>query len=173
MYSIRLWCQTEALVLLTLVIIANSNQSHQLDSYFASSIAPNANHSLSHVMLTKETLASTPCPVFTSHSRSQRAPCKMCKPTRLLCPWDFLGKNTRVGCHFLLQGFLNCEWGQVWLLSKVLQGPPRVLQNWALSASHGPQHCPPTQRAVFSFFNLQKCLYPRAFAHAPPSTRNI
>ena len=23
--------------------------------------------------------------------------------TRLLCPWDFPGKNTRVGCHFLLQ----------------------------------------------------------------------
>ena len=25
-------------------------------------------------------------------------------PTRLLCPWDFPGKNTGVGCHFLLQG---------------------------------------------------------------------
>ena len=25
------------------------------------------------------------------------------QPTRLLCPWDFLGKNTGVGCHFLLQ----------------------------------------------------------------------
>ena len=25
-------------------------------------------------------------------------------PTRLLCPWDFLGKKTGVGCHFLLQG---------------------------------------------------------------------
>ena len=23
--------------------------------------------------------------------------------TRLLCPWDFTGKNTAVGCHFLLQ----------------------------------------------------------------------
>ena len=26
------------------------------------------------------------------------------QPTRLLCPWDFSGKNTEVGCHFLLQG---------------------------------------------------------------------
>ena len=26
------------------------------------------------------------------------------QPTKLLCPWDFLGKNTGVGCHFLLQG---------------------------------------------------------------------
>ena len=24
--------------------------------------------------------------------------------TRLLCPWDFPGKNIRAGCHFLLQG---------------------------------------------------------------------
>ena len=24
-------------------------------------------------------------------------------PTRLLCSWDFSGKNSRVGCHFLLQ----------------------------------------------------------------------
>ena len=23
---------------------------------------------------------------------------------RLLCPWDFLGKKTGVGCYFLLQG---------------------------------------------------------------------
>ena len=25
------------------------------------------------------------------------------EPARLLCPWNFLGKNTGVGCHFLLQ----------------------------------------------------------------------
>ena len=28
------------------------------------------------------------------------------KPVRLFCPWDFPGKNTGVGCHFLLQGHL-------------------------------------------------------------------
>ena len=26
------------------------------------------------------------------------------QPTRLLCPWDFPGKDAGVGCHFLLQG---------------------------------------------------------------------
>ena len=41
-------------------------------------------------------------------------------PARLLCPWDFSGKNTGVGCHFLLQGIfptqesnwglLHCRW---------------------------------------------------------------
>ena len=25
------------------------------------------------------------------------------QPNRLLCPWDSPGKNTEVGCHFLLQ----------------------------------------------------------------------
>ena len=29
------------------------------------------------------------------------------QPSRLLCPWDSLGKNTGVGCHFLLLGILT------------------------------------------------------------------
>ena len=28
------------------------------------------------------------------------------QPARVLCPWDSPGKNTGVGCHFLLQGIL-------------------------------------------------------------------
>ena len=34
------------------------------------------------------------CPTLRPHRQ---------KPTRLLCPWDSPGKNTGVGCHFLLQ----------------------------------------------------------------------
>ena len=34
-------------------------------------------------------------------------------PTRLLCPWDFQGKNTGVGCHFLLQGIFLTQ-GSSW-----------------------------------------------------------
>ena len=34
------------------------------------------------------------CPTLRPHSR---------QPTRLPCPWDSPGKNTGVGCHFLLQ----------------------------------------------------------------------
>jgi len=30
-------------------------------------------------------------------------------PTRLLCPWNSLGKNTGVGCHFLLQGIFPTQ----------------------------------------------------------------
>ena len=35
------------------------------------------------------------CPILCDPHRWQ--------PTRLLCPWDSPGKNTGVGCHFLLQ----------------------------------------------------------------------
>ena len=30
-------------------------------------------------------------------------PCVL-QPIRFLCPWDFPGKNTKMGCHFLLHG---------------------------------------------------------------------
>ena len=41
------------------------------------------------------------------------------EPTRLLCPWDFPGKNTGGGCYFLLQGIFPTQgWNQrlLWLL---------------------------------------------------------
>ena len=31
------------------------------------------------------------------------------QPIRLLCPWDFPGRHTRVGCHFLLQGIFPTQ----------------------------------------------------------------
>ena len=49
------------------------------------------------------------------------------QPAKFLCPWDFPGKNTGVGCHFLLQGIWSralkagalgqsrgMEWGGRW-----------------------------------------------------------
>ena len=41
-----------------------------------------------------------------------------CSPSRLLCPWDFPGKNTEVGCHFLLQRiFLTRDWAQIFCIA--------------------------------------------------------
>ena len=37
-------------------------------------------------------------------------------PTRILCPWDSLGKNTGVGCHFLLQGIFPTQGSNLCLL---------------------------------------------------------
>ena len=34
---------------------------------------------------------------------------RLCNLATLLCPWDSLGKNTGVGCHFLLQEILPTQ----------------------------------------------------------------
>ena len=38
-----------------------------------------------------------------------------CNP-RLLCPWDFPGKNTGAGCHFLLQRIFATRWSNLGFL---------------------------------------------------------
>ena len=38
------------------------------------------------------------------------------QPTRLLRPWDFPGKSTEVGCHFLLQGIFYTQGSNLRLL---------------------------------------------------------
>ena len=40
-------------------------------------------------------------------------------PTRLLCPWNFPVRNTRVGCPFLLQGILPTQGSNLPLLRLV------------------------------------------------------
>ena len=50
-------------------------------------------------------------------------------PTRLLCPLDSPGKNTRVGCHFLLQGIFLIQGSNPCLLCPLLwqaDSSPRV-----------------------------------------------
>ena len=37
------------------------------------------------------------------------SPVWLSEPSRLLCPWDSPGKDTRVGCHFLLQGIFPTQ----------------------------------------------------------------
>ena len=50
------------------------------------------------------------------------------QPTRFLCPWDSPGKNTGLGCYFLLQGifptqgscpYLLCLWHCRWILYRL------------------------------------------------------
>ena len=38
-------------------------------------------------------------------------------PARLLCPWNFPGKNTGVSCHFLLQGIFPTQGSNPLLLN--------------------------------------------------------
>ena len=41
----------------------------------------------------------------------------LCDPTRLLCQWDSPGKNTGMGCHFLLQMAIDIEHLCMYLLA--------------------------------------------------------
>ena len=38
------------------------------------------------------------------------------QPAKLLCPWDFSGKNTGMGSHFLLQGIFPTQGSNPYLL---------------------------------------------------------
>ena len=58
------------------------------------------------------------------------------QPTGLPCPWNLPGKNTRVGCHFLLQGIFptqvsNLSW-QADSLPLSCQGSPLYLLTYLL-----------------------------------------
>ena len=48
------------------------------------------------------------------------------QPAGFLCPWDFPGKNTGVGCHFLLQGIFLTQG-----LNLHLQHCRQILYHWA------------------------------------------
>ena len=74
-----------------------------------------------------EVLVAQLCPTLGPHRL---------QPTRLLCPWDFPGKDTGVGCHFLLQGIfptqgskpglLHCRQMLYWLSYKGSPGENRA-----------------------------------------------
>ena len=77
------------------------------------------------------------CSVALVVSESLR-PCGL-EPTRLLCPWDSLGKNTGVGCHVLLQGMSPAQestWGLLhcrWILYQLsYQGSPETCKGGLL-----------------------------------------
>ena len=73
------------------------------------------------------------CPIFLWHHGVQLS--------RFLCPWDFSGKNTGVGCHFILQGIF------------LIQGPNPCLLHWqadSLPLNH--------QRSPLSSMSFNKCI---------------
>ena len=47
------------------------------------------------------------------------------QPARLLCPWDFPGKSTGVGCHFLLQGIFPTQASNLHLLHEQAYSLPQ------------------------------------------------
>ena len=70
--------------------------------------------------------------------QSCSALCDPMEPTRLLCPWDSLEKNTGVGCLAFLQGIVPTHGLNPGLLHCLShQGSPRILEWVAYSFSRG------------------------------------
>ena len=67
------------------------------------------------------------------------------QPTRLLCPWDFPGKDTGVGCHFLLQGIFPAEG-----LNPGLLHCRQILYRLRQPISMYQLHCNPPKRSVLT-----------------------
>ena len=70
-------------------------------------------HNTNHGFLLLICLRPGPC-VFICMSDSQRP--GGLQPTRLFCPWNFPGKNTGVGCHFILLGIFQTQGPHLHLL---------------------------------------------------------
>jgi len=65
------------------------------------------------------------------------------KPARLLCPWDFPGKNTGVACRFILQGIFLTQGSN-----------PHLLLGWQIVTAVLPRKSFFDIRCAFCFFLL-------------------
>ena len=79
-----------------------------------------------------------------------------CSPIRFLCPWNFPGKNTGVGCHALFRGIFTTQGSNLRLL-RVLHwqvgslplappGKPKDASNQLITFSVEKMHEPGIQR---------------------------
>ena len=89
---------------------------------------------------------------------------------RLPCPWDSPGKNTRVGCNFLLQGiFVTQRLNPCllcllhWQVGPLPTAPPGKLRGWGVMSPNLAQHSRSIQRGRFcSLIHLPCCVTPAA-----------
>ena len=78
-----------------------------------------------------------------------------CQSTRLLCSWNFPGKNTGVGCHFLLQGIFLTQG------SKVIHGHLNIQIYGNISREHQSLYSfPPSEKLPRCFSHFLLCRFP-------------
>ena len=93
------------------------------------------------------------------------------QPTRLLCPWDFPGKNTGISCHFLLQGIFLTQglkphllhW-QTGSLPLSYQGSPKALTELVNEVAHRERHA---VQSIWIYFRRQNSLFPALLSSHP------
>ena len=97
-------------------------------------------------------------------------------PARLHCPWDFSGKNTGVGCHFLLQRIFLTQGLNPWLLPDLLHYR-QILNHWATweamlipSSLIHPSLTTPSPWQPPSVLNVSLFLFHRYLCHIFNST---
>ena len=86
------------------------------------------------------------------------------QPTRLPCSWDSPGKNTGVGCHFLLQCVKVKSLSRVPLFATpwtaAYQAPPSMgfsrQEYWSGVPLPSPSYTPPVSMIVFLIFTILK-----------------
>ena len=92
---------------------------------------------------------------------------------RLLCPWNFPGKNTGVSCYFLLQGIFLTQGSNLGLLYCRSKPPGKPLPSWLYCRSKPPGKPLPSwfQSFVPSFFisNISDSPPYAAYKHTPIS----
>ena len=92
----------------------------------------------------------------------------------LLCPWNSPGKNTRVGCHFLLQGIfptqVSCIAGRLFT-NWAPREAPWVIANICAISPHfdGLCFCKKILKKIFSF-NSNTCCF-QQWAAVPSSSK--
>src|SRR5574338_108263 len=74
------------------------------------------------------------------------------QPTRLPCPWDSQGKNTGVGCHFLLQCMKVKSQSEVAQLCPTLHDPMDC--SLPGSSVHGIFHARVLERGAIAFSDI-------------------
>ena len=92
------------------------------------------------------------CPVVSDSSRPHGL-----QPTRLLHPWDFPGKSTGVGCHFLLQRIFPTQGSN--------PGLPHYRQTlYCLSHQGSIYYIVKYNILIILIFNVQKLLH-QVYSH--------
>ena len=86
------------------------------------------------------------------------------QPSRCLCPWNYPGKNTGVGCHFLLQRIFPIQdWSLVscsssncrQILYSLSQHPEQTVLDQVLAAAFCSTHFPRAHILSLCTFNKQ------------------
>ena len=91
--------------------------------------------------------------------------------TKLPCPWSFPGKNTGVGCHFLLQGIFPTQGSnpgppalQADSLSSEPPGKPKNTGVGIISLLHGIF---PSQKSNWGLLHCSRILYQLSYQGSP------